>query len=172
MTDWQAVVAAHGGAVWRTVYRVLNHHADAADCYQDTFAAAFRAGGAPVREWAAYLTTLATRKALDRLRARSRQRSRFAPLGESDAPGPDGDQPLEQVAAGELLDRLRRALAELPDAQAAVFWLSCIEGLPTAAVAAQLGASPGAVRVLLCRARAALAPTFAAPPARPRTPHE
>ena len=42
MTDWRTILAEHGPAVWRTVYRLLDHHADALDCYQDTFLAAWR----------------------------------------------------------------------------------------------------------------------------------
>jgi hypothetical protein len=67
--DWTAILAANGPRVWRTVYRVLNHHTDAEDCFQDTFLTAWRfARDHPVTEWAPYLTWLATHKAIDRLR--------------------------------------------------------------------------------------------------------
>jgi DNA-directed RNA polymerase specialized sigma24 family protein len=35
--DWQAIVAEHGPAVWRTVFRLVSHREDALDCYQETF---------------------------------------------------------------------------------------------------------------------------------------
>ncbi len=55
-------MAEHGDAVWRTVYRLLDHHADAQDCYQETFLAAWRfAQREPVAEWRPFLVSLATR---------------------------------------------------------------------------------------------------------------
>ncbi len=42
MTDPTAIVEAHSDAVWRTVYRLLNHREDALECYQETFLAALR----------------------------------------------------------------------------------------------------------------------------------
>jgi RNA polymerase sigma-70 factor (ECF subfamily) len=154
MIDWQAVVAEYGPKVWRTVYRVLDHHADALDCYQDVFLDAHRAAGrVPVVDWAAFLTTLASRRAIDRLRQRARLRGLVTALDHD----PSGDaDPAEVVAAAELMARVRDGLAELPDRQAEVFWLSSVEGLSHDRIAAHLKTSPGAVRVLLHRARAAL----------------
>src|SRR5262249_17536101 len=45
MIDWGAILAEHGSTVWRTVYRLLDHHADALDCYQKTFLTAFQRAG-------------------------------------------------------------------------------------------------------------------------------
>ena len=42
MTDWSQIVQEHGPLVWRTAYRLLNHEADAADCFQRTFVSASR----------------------------------------------------------------------------------------------------------------------------------
>jgi DNA-directed RNA polymerase specialized sigma24 family protein len=42
MTDWRTILADYGPAVWQTVYRLLGQHANALDCYQDTFLAAWR----------------------------------------------------------------------------------------------------------------------------------
>lgn len=154
MIDWQAVVAEHGPKVWRTAYRILNDHADALDCYQDVFLDAHRAAGrAPVADWAAFLTTLASRRAIDRLRQRARLRGLVTALDHD--PAGDAD-PAAAVAAAELTARVRDRLADLPDRQAEVFWLSSVEGLTHDQIAAHLKTSPGAVRVLLHRARAAL----------------
>jgi RNA polymerase sigma factor (sigma-70 family) len=53
----------------------------------------------------------------------------------------------------ELMDRVRDGMAELPDKQAEVFWLSCIEGLPHQQIGLLLDIPQGEVRVLLHRAR-------------------
>ena len=157
MTDWPTVVAAHGPAVWRTVVRLLGPGPDAADCYQDTFLAACRSAPAGVRDWGAFLVALAARRAVDRLRRRVRGRTVSLPA-DPPAAGPDPSAGLE---VAELLDAVRRHLAELPPRQAEAFWLSAVEGLPHDRIASHLGVSPGAVRVLVHRARAALAAALA-----------
>jgi RNA polymerase sigma-70 factor (ECF subfamily) len=157
MIDWPSILTEHGAAVWRTVYRLLNHDADALDCYQETFLAALRfAERQPVVGWGPLLTTIATRKALNRLRSRRRVRSRVVALDGVPEPSSEADCPLQHAGAAELLDRVRHGLAELPDKQAEVFWLSCVEGLSHQQVADRLQVAPGEVRVLLHRARTRL----------------
>jgi RNA polymerase sigma-70 factor (ECF subfamily) len=161
--DWTAILAANGPRVWRTVYRVLNHHADAEDCFQDTFLTAWKfARDHPVTEWAPYLTWLATHKAIDRLRKRDRSIVRTQGIDGALEPLARPEDPLQDVCLAELLDRLRTALAELPEKQAEVVWLSCVEGLPNQQISEQLEIPPGEVRVLLHRARRRLGDRFAA----------
>jgi RNA polymerase sigma-70 factor (ECF subfamily) len=65
----------------------------------------------------------------------------------------------------ELLDHLRAELARLPEKQAQVVWLRCVEEWSHGQVAEQLAISTGEVRVLLHRARARLQQLFATKPA-------
>ena len=66
MVDWNQILATHGATVWRTVYRLVGRHADALDCYQETFLAAYRSVELqPVAHWPTFLTCLATRRAID-----------------------------------------------------------------------------------------------------------
>jgi DNA-directed RNA polymerase specialized sigma24 family protein len=59
MLDWQKLVTEHGPGVWRTTYRILADHADALDCYQETFLAIHRSPPSkPVLDWGAYLGRL------------------------------------------------------------------------------------------------------------------
>lgn len=153
MTDWRLILAEHGPAVWRTVYRLLDHHADAQDCYQETFLTAWRfAERQPVADWASFLTSLATRRAMDRLRQRYRDRARVAAV-DMPEPSSDAECPVGHASARELMDRTRAGLAVLPDKQAEVFWLSCVEGLSHQQIAGRMEIPPGEVRVLLHRAR-------------------
>jgi RNA polymerase sigma-70 factor (ECF subfamily) len=157
MTDWALLLAEHGPSVWRTVYRLLDHHADALDCYQETFLGAWRfAQSQPVANWSAFLTSLATRRALDRLRQRYRDRVRLAPLAGVPEPSSESESPVEDACAKELLDRTRAGMAELPDKQAEVFWLSCVEGMGHQQISERLEIPQPEVRVLLHRARAHL----------------
>ena len=154
MIDWWAILAEHGPTVWRTVYRLLDHHADALDCYQETFLTAFqRAGRERVAHWASFLVSVATRRAMDRLRQRYRSRSRAVPIDQVAEPACDVDGPLHQAQANELMERVRQGMTELPEKQAEVFWLSCIEGISHPQIAEVMTVAVGEVRVLLHRAR-------------------
>ena len=71
--DWQAIVTEHGPTVWQTAYRLLGNRADAADCFQETFLSAFEySRHQPVRHIPGLLVRLATTRAIDRLRQRTR----------------------------------------------------------------------------------------------------
>lgn len=157
MTDWPSILAEHGDAVWRTVYRLLDHHADALDCYQETFLAAWRfAQREPVADWRPFLVSLATRRATDRLRQRYRDRARIARSDGPNEPSSEAECPVRHATAKELMDRVREGLAELPEKQAQVFWLSCVEGLSHQQISDRLEITTGEARVLLHRARTQL----------------
>ena len=154
MTDWPLILAEHGPSVWRTVYRLLDHHADALDCYQETFLAAWQfAERQQVADWASFLVSLGTRRAMDRLRRRYRDRTRVIAIDSVREPSSEGESPLANASAKELMDRVRTGMAELPDKQAEVFWLSCVEGLSHQQISGRMEIPPGEVRVLLHRAR-------------------
>jgi RNA polymerase sigma factor (sigma-70 family) len=154
MIDWGAILAEHGSTVWRTVYRLVGHHDDALDCYQETFLAAFRsAQSQKIDDWCAFLVSLATRRAVDRLRQRYRAGRRSIPMDTVPEPFSEVDGPIEQARANELMERVREGMAELPEKQAEVFWLSCLEGLSHQQIADLMEVPRGEVRVLLYRAR-------------------
>jgi RNA polymerase sigma-70 factor (ECF subfamily) len=157
MVDWDVIVATHGPEVWRTAYRLLGRHDDALDCCQETFLAAYRAASrGPIGDWASFLTTLAARKAIDRLRQRTGRRGHNIPLEDVPEPVAPGASPVDRAEWAERLEQVRRLLADLPARQAAVFWLSSVEGLSHTEISRQLGITGGLVRVLLHRARARL----------------
>jgi RNA polymerase sigma-70 factor (ECF subfamily) len=156
MTDWPTIVHEHGPLVWRTAFRLLSRHADAADCYQQTFLAAVEcAERQAVRDWPALLRRLATARAVELLRARYRPSGRVEPLSEAEADGSDPD-PFFQAAGGELAEQLRVALATLDPAQATAFCLTALDGLSNTEAAGAMGVSANHVGVLLHRARQAL----------------
>jgi RNA polymerase sigma-70 factor (ECF subfamily) len=77
-------------------------------------------------------------------------------IGSVREPSSEAESPLGHASAKELMDRVRQGMAELPDKQAQVFWLSCVEGLSHQQVSDRMEVPPGEVRVLLHRARAHL----------------
>src|SRR5262249_51744031 len=130
MIDWGAILAEHGSTVWRTVYRLLDHHEDALDCYQETFLAAFRfSQSQTIEDWSSLLVSLAARRAMDRLRQRYRSGRRSIPMDTIPEPASELNGPIQEARARELMERVREGLTELPEKQAEVFWLSCLEGL-------------------------------------------
>jgi RNA polymerase sigma factor (sigma-70 family) len=98
---------------------------------------------------------LAARRAVDRLRQRQRLKVVSKAL-EALPPPYTSVGPAEQAVANELMDRIRQLLVQLPDRQADVFWLSCIEGYSHQQISLQLRVTPATVRLLLHRARSAL----------------
>src|SRR3989442_15178534 len=100
MADWPLILTEHGEAVWRTVYRLLDHHADALDCYQETFLAAWRfAEREPVADWTSFLISLATRRAMDRLRQRYRDRARGIAIDSGREPSSEAGCPVRHARA-------------------------------------------------------------------------
>jgi RNA polymerase sigma-70 factor (ECF subfamily) len=152
---WEDIVDQHGPLVWRTAYRLLGNDADAADCYQEAFAAALAvARREHVQNWPGMLRKLATIHALDRVRRRLRR-----PTSDLDGAGALASsvgEPSESAEKTELAERLRAALAELPPLHAQAISLTSIEGLTYEQAAAELDVTPGHLGVLLHRARARL----------------
>jgi RNA polymerase sigma-70 factor, ECF subfamily len=154
VTDWNTIVDQHGQLVWATVWRLLGNPADALDCYQETFLDAVKvARREPVGNWSALLRHLATARALDLLRARCRQRNCTDAMVDPDTLISRQPDPGQEAEAGELAERLRVALAQLPGDQAEVFCLSCLDKLSYREIGERLKLTTNAVGVLLHRAR-------------------
>jgi RNA polymerase sigma-70 factor, ECF subfamily len=157
MTDWSQIVQQHGPSVWRTVYRLLNNDADAADCFQRTFMSAIEVERKEeIRNWPGLLTRLAIARSLERRRQRQRESNRLTTLPVELVVDRTGVRPAQAAEAAELAEQLQDALAELDDRQAEVFCLARLDGLSYQQIAEQLGITVNHVGVLLNRAKAAL----------------
>ncbi len=107
----------------------------------------------PVRNWSALLRRLATVRAIDLLRLRSRQRSRsFTKAGLIQVISREAE-PLSKAEASELAESLRATVGQLPRRQAEVFCLEYFEQKTSEEVAERSGISLNAARMSLCRAR-------------------
>ena len=164
MIDWQVIIKKHGPAVWQTSYRLLGNHADAADCFQETFVSALEfCRRQRVRNFSALLARLATARAIDQLRRRLR-RSRFNAVpaewtGPERMPGANPG-PAQQAQQQELALRLRKSLTELPPREAQAFCLRYLNDMSYRQIAKELGINTNAAGVLLHRARAKLRESF------------
>lgn len=157
MTDWSQLIQQYGQLVWKTIYRLVNHDADAADCFQNTFVAALDVSRREsVESWPGLLKRLATLKALERLRQRYRTARYETELNDTEAAAFSVAPPEQDVTASELTAHLRLVLAELDPRQAQVFCLCCLEEFSYQDVAAEMQVTANHVGVLLNRAKASL----------------
>lgn len=154
LADWESIVRTHGPMAFDTAWRLLGHAADTEDAVQEALLDAFQMHGRQsVGNWGGLLRHLATRRAIDKLRKRRTvDRPPPAPLTFEPA-SPESEQPESVALQRELADRLRRAVAELPDREASVFSLHYFGKMANSHIAETLGISADAVGVALHKAR-------------------
>jgi RNA polymerase sigma-70 factor, ECF subfamily len=148
----------YGRLVYSTAHRILGNTHDAEDVLQQVFLKLLGVGNGhadhkPVQDWGAYLRTMASRTALDLLRTTKQRRRREMPLTDDVVRG----QEMAQTTIGdEKADRLRQAIAALPERDAWVFSLRYFEEFSYEAIAAETGLSVDLVGVILHRSRRTL----------------
>ena len=135
-----------------TAWRILGHVADTEDVVQEVFLQVYRMQATqPVRHWAGLLRQLAACRALDRLR----KRRPVVSLNGMHLPH-SRNGPEETVIGRELAERLRQAVARLPEREAEVFCLRYFEEFSYQQIAESLDINPGAVATALHKARVKL----------------
>ena len=152
--DWELIVRTHGPMAFDTAWRLLSHVADTEDVVQEALLDAFRVHGRQsVVNWGGLLRHLATRRAIDRLR----KRCTIDPLPPEPPTfkraSPKSQQPESVAVERELANRLRWAVAELPDREASVFSLHYFGEMANSHIAETLEISTDAVGVALHKAR-------------------
>jgi RNA polymerase sigma-70 factor (ECF subfamily) len=140
--------------LWSLAYRMTGSRADADDVVQDTWLRWRGTERAAVERPAAWLTTAASRLALDRLRARERERRAYVgPWLPDPVPAPAATP----EAAAELADSLTfgflALLERLGPVERVVFLLADVFGEPYAAIAPIVDRSEVACRQIAHRAR-------------------
>ncbi len=144
----------------RVAFHYLRDAADADEAVQDAFVKVFLhieeyRNELPFDVW---FSRILVNSALDRVKARARQRRWIAQSTEE-----DGGRAVEQIAGGEVSTERRllakerwaevtRAVAALPDRQRLVFTLCHVDEQTPAEISAATGMSPATVRVHLFRA--------------------
>src|SRR4051812_38304207 len=150
--DVAGLARAYGRNVFRAAWRVLGSRAAAEDVQQQVFLRLIEAPPADVRSWAAFLTTAATRLAIDHLR-RNRRWALLAPLWKAEGPE---DTPAEEAERAEEGRFMRKVLARMDPRDASCFVLRHVQGMTPAEVATTLGITENNVSVITHRARKAL----------------
>lgn len=163
--DYQAIFATHREHLWGLCYRITGSAADAEDLVQETFRRALEKPPADTAApWRPWLSRVATHLAIDALRRR-RTRQYAGPWLPSPIETPPGSEPAAPEADAEARYGMResvslaflRALEVLPPRARAALVLRDALGYSGPEAAEVLGVSPENARVLLHRARKALA---------------
>jgi RNA polymerase sigma factor (sigma-70 family) len=147
---FEAIFRAHQGAVYRWILRIVRNAATAEELTVETFWRVYRAHARfePARGFAPWVRRIATRAALDWLRA---QRNEPELAGERMDEFPAAASADPAVRA-ETREKIAQAFARLPPKLRVAAVLAVVEELPQKEVAEALGISVAAVKVRVFRA--------------------
>jgi RNA polymerase sigma-70 factor (ECF subfamily) len=143
-------IDTYGNLVWALARRLSPSAADAEDATQEIFLELWKSSGRydpAMGSEAVFITTIARRRLIDRLRARKRRPTTEEFDEERAAPGDDGD-------AGALAVEVSiasKALAQLGDAQREIVLLGVVEGLTHSEIATATGKPLGTVKTQMRR---------------------
>ena len=133
-------------------YRMLGSAAEADDAVQEAWLRLSRSGGDGVQNLTGWLTTTVARVCLDMLRTRKARREE--PWPARPVPAADGADPEQEALLADSVGlALLVVLDALSPAERAAFVLHDMFGLPFADIAAIVGRTPNAARLLASRAR-------------------
>jgi len=159
------LMRTHYEPVFRLVYAIIRHEADARDVCQEVWLTVWKQlpGFRHEAKFTTWLHPIATHRALDHLRKRRRWLDRFLPFSSGDdavvsAPEPStsGDA-RHQTERQERSAQLRRALDALPPKHRAVLALREVQGLSYEEIATAADIPAGTVMSRLYHARRLLA---------------
>ena len=151
----------HRNAIFRFAYRLLGSAEAAEDVTHDCFLSLIRRpeGFEPARGGLrTYLYAAARNLSLKYFRSSGRTGS-FDELSEEPT-GPAREQPLDRLLKGELSQKVREAVTNLPPLQREALVLFEYEGLALSEIAEVVGSDVGAVKARLHRAREGLRATL------------
>jgi len=161
---FDGLFARWSGPLLRYLERMVRDTASAEELVQETFLRLYRARERyePEARFSTWLYTIATRLALNELR-RPRHQNPHRSTDQEDDEGnvlvlaADTPRADDVVHARRVGDDVEQALARLPERQRIALWLSAVEGLSYAEIAASLETTEKSVKALVHRARCALA---------------
>jgi RNA polymerase sigma-70 factor (ECF subfamily) len=145
---------AHRPYLHAIAFRVLGSHADADDAVQEAWLRLARTGGDDIEELRGWLTTVTGRICLDVLRRRGARREQPLELDLGSIPADFSPDPeAEAVLADSVGLALYVVMDALTPAERVSFVLHDVFEMPFDAIAAALGRSTAATKMLASRAR-------------------
>jgi RNA polymerase sigma-70 factor (ECF subfamily) len=156
--DFEAMYRRHAAMVLRAAYRVTGNASDAEDVCQTVFLRLSRRehDREAVENAESYLRRAAVNAALDIVRARRDAHQIPMEDVEPRVIGNESNSPERSLAASEIRDRVRVALASLNPKAAEMFALRYLEGYDNPEIARMFGTSQEVIAVTLHRARSRL----------------
>jgi RNA polymerase sigma-70 factor (ECF subfamily) len=148
------LVRQHIQRAYAVAYRVVQHREDAEDMVQEAFMSAlkhidrFELG----RPFAPWLHRIIVNRALSARRTRAYQMTDALPEQQESR----GASPLALTLRGEVMERFRATLADLPERQRLVIELHDVDGFSAEEIGDQLGIAAGTVRWYIHQARRVL----------------
>lgn len=162
---FEELARPHMDAAYNTAFWIVRNRDDAEDAVQDAYLRAYRAFGGfqgdAMRPWLLAIVRNAALRVLQKRKSARGLLSLDSAIGLGGAEtvlevaSPEPSAEAELIAAGER-DRLRAALAELPDVYREIVVFRDLEGLSYAEIAEVLQIAPGTVMSRLSRGRAEL----------------
>src|SRR6185369_7457997 len=159
-----ALYDRYAGLVYGLALRVLATPSEAEDLTQEIFLTlCTKCDYDPARgPLGAFLATLTRSRAIDKIRARARKARLLESLGDAVVDDDPVASPLDELSVVECSERVRAALANLPETQRRVLEMAYYRDLSQSETAAELDAPLGTVkswaRKGLFRLRESLAP--------------
>jgi RNA polymerase sigma-70 factor (ECF subfamily) len=154
--EFARIFSQHGPHLLKKLSCLLGNHADAQDASQDAFLKYWRArtSAVPLRDVRAWLFRVGINGARDTQRSAWRRRLRS--LDSAVLNAASGDSPARILEEKEDLDRLNRAMMQLPADEQAVFLLRQNDRLPYHEIAGLRNSPVGTVKTQMRRALAKL----------------
>lgn len=138
----------HANLVYGLGLAILGNADEAADLTQEVFLSLCNEHVYDARRGTigAYLTTVVRTRAIDRLRRRTRRVRLLRDWHAATPPVDPTPSPLERLSSAESSERVRAALATLPENERRALEMAYFQGLTQAEIADDLGAPLGTVK--------------------------
>ncbi|MBL7139888.1 MAG: sigma-70 family RNA polymerase sigma factor [Planctomycetes bacterium] len=159
---FQELVERNHSRVIGLIYRFISDASDAEDLAQEVFLRIYRARKTykPTAKFSTWMFRITANVSLNALRSRANRKDDVSIEQVSDfgdgpraMPDPDSELPDHNLHRAELHDKVREAIADLPEKQQVAVVLNKYEGMSYAEIADTIGCSTMAVKSLLARAR-------------------
>ena len=155
--SWNITIEEYGSRVWNIVYRIVGNDADASDCFQEVFLAAVKSSRKrKIRNMSAFLSLLATQRAIDWIRKRKRNIQINTTSMDCEILEGSAQTPPQEMQSLEMAEELRMALSKIPPLEAQVFCLRALNEFSYRQIADEMNVHENYVGVLINRARSKL----------------
>lgn len=139
------IVSRHRRPVYQICYRFMGNHEDASDLSQDVFLRAYRGlanfkGNSALGTW---LHRIAVNTCLNRVALKT---PKVEPIDEAQHVDLTSETPTERLLRGERAERVRAAVAQLPEKQRAALVMRTYQDLSHQEIASALGTTVGAAK--------------------------